>query len=203
MAPRRPEDPSGGPSARQRVPLAMIEHRPARPSDAEVIADLHARSWRENDRGAFRDEFLDGDLPAERLQAWRERLDHPPVNQLVQLSVAHTNLVGFVCACGAHDPQWGLLRRRSPCCPCLQARRDWVGAHEASRSPACLPVPRAGGLPPGPGGQRRCEAFLRAAGCSERRRIHQEYPRWRRGTRLSVYVATRRAAVCSLTRRCS
>jgi ribosomal protein S18 acetylase RimI-like enzyme len=85
----------------------MIEYRPARPSDAEVIADLHARSWRENDRGAFRDAFLDGDLPAERLQVWRERLDHPPGNQLVQLSVAHTNLVGFVCAYGAPDPQWG------------------------------------------------------------------------------------------------
>lgn len=85
----------------------MIEYRPAKPSDAEAIAYLHARSWRENYRGAFHDAFLDGDLPAERLRVWRERLDFPPGNQLVQLAVDGANLVGFVCAYGAHDPQWG------------------------------------------------------------------------------------------------
>ncbi len=87
----------------------MIEYRPATPSDAEAIACLHARSWRENYRGAFRDEFLDGDLPAERLRAWRERLDRPPGNQLVQLAVGGTSLAGFVCAYGAHDRRWGSL----------------------------------------------------------------------------------------------
>jgi ribosomal protein S18 acetylase RimI-like enzyme len=85
----------------------MIEYRPAEPSDAEAIAQLHARSWRENYRGAFHDAFLDGDLPQERLRVWRQRLDHPPENQLVQLAVDDTNLVGFVCAYRAHDPQWG------------------------------------------------------------------------------------------------
>jgi ribosomal protein S18 acetylase RimI-like enzyme len=85
----------------------MIEYRPAKPTDAEAIAHLHARSWRENYRGAFHDAFLDGDLPEERLRVWRERLDHPPGNQLVQLAVDGTNLVGFVCAYGAHDPKWG------------------------------------------------------------------------------------------------
>jgi GNAT superfamily N-acetyltransferase len=87
----------------------MIEHRPAKPADAEAIASLHARSWRENYRGAFHDAFLDGDLPAERLRVWRERLDRPPGNQLVQLAVDGENLVGFVCAYGAHDPEWGSL----------------------------------------------------------------------------------------------
>ena len=85
----------------------MIEYRPAKPSDVEVIAYLHARSWRENYRGAFHDAFLDGDLPGERLRVWRERLAHPPGNQLVQLAIDGSNLVGFVCAYGAHDPQWG------------------------------------------------------------------------------------------------
>jgi ribosomal protein S18 acetylase RimI-like enzyme len=87
----------------------MIEFRPAKPSDAESIAHLHAQSWRENYRGAFLDEYLDGDLPGERLRAWRERLDHPPSNQLVQLALDEAHLVGFVCAVGAHDPQWGSL----------------------------------------------------------------------------------------------
>jgi len=87
----------------------MIEYRPATARDAEPIADLHARSWRENYRGAFRDAYLDGDLPAERLGVWRERLDRPRDNQLVRLAVAGTNLVGFVCAYGAEDPRWGSL----------------------------------------------------------------------------------------------
>jgi hypothetical protein len=65
----------------------MIEYRPANPSDAEAIASLHARSWRENYRGALHDAFLDGDLREERLRVWHERLDHPPDNQLVQLAV--------------------------------------------------------------------------------------------------------------------
>ncbi len=85
----------------------MIEYRPAKPPDAEAVASLHARSWRENYRGTFSDAFLDGDLPEERLRVWRERLDRPPGNQCVQLAVDGADLVGFVCAYGAHDPQWG------------------------------------------------------------------------------------------------
>ena len=85
----------------------MIEYRPAKPPDAEAIAYLHAHSWRENYRGVFSDTFLDGDLPNERMRVWRERLDRPPGNQFVQLAVDGVNLVGFVCAYGAYDPQWG------------------------------------------------------------------------------------------------
>jgi ribosomal protein S18 acetylase RimI-like enzyme len=85
----------------------MIEYRPANASDAEAVASLHAHSWRENYRGAFSDVFLDGDLLGERLRVWRERLDRPAANQFVQLAVDGAKLVGFVCAYGAHDPQWG------------------------------------------------------------------------------------------------
>ena len=87
----------------------MIGYRAANPSDAEAIANLHARSWRENYRGSFHDAFLDGDLPGERLRVWSDRLDHPPGNQLVQLAVEGTTLAGFVCVYGAHDPRWGSL----------------------------------------------------------------------------------------------
>jgi ribosomal protein S18 acetylase RimI-like enzyme len=85
----------------------MIEYRSAKSCDAQAVASLHARSWRENYRGFFLDAFLDGDLPGERLRVWRERLDRPPVNQFVQLAVDGAEVVGFVCAYGAHDPQWG------------------------------------------------------------------------------------------------
>jgi ribosomal protein S18 acetylase RimI-like enzyme len=87
----------------------MIEFRPARPTDAEAVASLHARSWRESYRGSFHDAFLDGDLVGERLGVWRERLRRAPENQFVQLAVAGTDLAGFVCAYGAHDPRWGSL----------------------------------------------------------------------------------------------
>jgi len=85
----------------------MIEYRQANPADAEAVASLHARSWRENYRGAFSDAFLDGDLPAERLRVWRERLGNPSDDQLVQLAVDGADLRGFVCAYGGHDPRWG------------------------------------------------------------------------------------------------
>lgn len=85
----------------------MIEYRPASPTDAEAVAALHARSWREHYRGSFTDAFLDGDLLGERLGVWRERLGSPRDDQLVQLAVGGERLVGFVCAYGGHDPRWG------------------------------------------------------------------------------------------------
>lgn len=85
----------------------MIAYRQAQPRDAEAIAALHARSWRENYRGSFTDAFLDGDLHGERLRVWRQRLDAPPGNQLVLLAVDGEELAGFVCAYGRHDPRWG------------------------------------------------------------------------------------------------
>jgi ribosomal protein S18 acetylase RimI-like enzyme len=87
----------------------MIEYRPAKPSDAQAIASLHARSWRENYRGSFHDAFLDGDLDGERLRVWRERLDHPSGHQLVEVALDGASLVGFVCVYGAQDSRWGSL----------------------------------------------------------------------------------------------
>ncbi len=85
----------------------MIQYRRAKSSDADAIAFLHTRSWRQNYRGALPDAFLDGELPHERLRVWRKRFDRPAENQFVQLAVNGTNLCGFVCAYGAQDPQWG------------------------------------------------------------------------------------------------
>jgi ribosomal protein S18 acetylase RimI-like enzyme len=86
-----------------------VEYRQANASDAEAIAALHARSWRETYRGAYKEAFLDGDLVGERLAVWRERLDRPAGNQFVLLALKGETLIGFVCAYGADDPQWGSL----------------------------------------------------------------------------------------------
>jgi ribosomal protein S18 acetylase RimI-like enzyme len=85
----------------------MIEYRLAQAADAEAVASLHARSWRESYRGSFSDAFLDGDLLGERLRVWQERLGRPPANQFVLLAIDGEQLGGFICAYGAHDPQWG------------------------------------------------------------------------------------------------
>ena len=85
----------------------MTAYRPATESDAEAIAALHAQSWRESYRGQFPDAYLDGDLVGERLGVWRARLGRPAENQLVLLGADGASLLGFVCAYGAHDPQWG------------------------------------------------------------------------------------------------
>jgi ribosomal protein S18 acetylase RimI-like enzyme len=85
----------------------MIEYRAADRSDADAIALLHTRSWRENYRGSFSDAFLDGELPEERIRVWHARLADPPANQFVQLAFDAEDLVGFVCAYGAVDSHWG------------------------------------------------------------------------------------------------
>jgi len=91
------------------LPVRALEYRQAGPADADAIALLHTRSWRENYRGSLSDAFLDGELPAERLRVWRDRLDRPPRNQFVQLAVDGAELAGFVCAYGDHEPEWGSL----------------------------------------------------------------------------------------------
>ena len=110
----------------------MIAYRDAGPADAEAVASLHARSWRESYRGSFTDEFLDGDLLAERLGVWRERLERAPDEQLVLLALDGARLAGFVCAYGAHDPRGRLIEiDDSPC----HDDRDYAGLITAADVP--------------------------------------------------------------------
>jgi ribosomal protein S18 acetylase RimI-like enzyme len=114
----------------------LIEYRRAQLSDADAVALLHARSWRENYRGAYSDAFLDGELPAERLRVWHERLSHPEESQFVQLAVDGTDLLGFVCAYGAHDPEWG--SRIDNLHVAAAAKRGGIGAALLRRTAAWL-----------------------------------------------------------------
>ena len=114
----------------------MIEYRPAKSPDADAVASLHVQSWRQNYRGAFSDAFLDGDLPGERLRVWRERLDRPPGNQFVQLAVDGADLVGFVCAYGAHDPQWGSFVDNLHVADA--SKRNGIGSSLMRQAGACL-----------------------------------------------------------------
>jgi ribosomal protein S18 acetylase RimI-like enzyme len=97
------------PGGRSAGATPQIAYRDAEASDAEAVAALHARSWREHYRGEFEDAYLDGDLVGERLAVWRERLARRPAHQLVRLACDGGQLVGFVCVYGDHDPRWGSL----------------------------------------------------------------------------------------------
>lgn len=81
--------------------------RTATQDDQKAIARLHAESWRVAYRGIFRDEFLDGDVFADRDQVWHQRLTAPMPNQAVLLAEVSGEVVGFVCAYGNEDPVFG------------------------------------------------------------------------------------------------
>jgi len=83
--------------------------REATSADATAIATLHAESWRLHYRGAYRDEYLDGDVVADRLRVWSERLAAPRADQFVVLAEADAVLIGFACVYGRHDATWGSL----------------------------------------------------------------------------------------------
>src|SRR6266508_4697686 len=71
--------------------------RDASKRDIEAIAALHADSWRRHYRGAYSDEFLDGDIFADRRAVWTDRLAAPelPANQCTILAECDDVLVGF------------------------------------------------------------------------------------------------------------
>ncbi|HJZ82703.1 MAG TPA: GNAT family N-acetyltransferase [Pyrinomonadaceae bacterium] len=83
--------------------------RDATLADAPRIAALHAASWRFAYRGMLSDEYLDGDLLAERSPIWVDRLTTPKAKQRVVLAESGNQLAGFACAFGSDDPKLGTL----------------------------------------------------------------------------------------------
>ena len=91
-------------------PDLIMRFRQATRADAMAVATLHAESWRANYRGAYRDEYLDGDVLEDRLRVWEERLCTPAPNQFVVLAEEGDDLIGFACVYGGHrrsySPSW-------------------------------------------------------------------------------------------------
>lgn len=84
-------------------------YRDATRKDAEAIATLHADSWRRHYRGAFLDSYLDGDIFAERLAVWSERLTNIREDRFAVVAVSAASVVGFVHMVLDEDPTWGAL----------------------------------------------------------------------------------------------
>ena len=86
-----------------------MQIRPATSLDVPSIAALHAASWRYAYRGAMSDEYLAGDVVADRLSVWTERMGTPNEHQYVVVAEANDQIVGFACAYANDHPQWGSL----------------------------------------------------------------------------------------------
>jgi ribosomal protein S18 acetylase RimI-like enzyme len=88
--------------------VQALQFRPAGPDDAEAVANLHADSWRRHYRGAYSDAFLDGDVFADRLAVWAERLRQPDPGRCTILA-ENSGLVGFANTFLDDNPRWGAL----------------------------------------------------------------------------------------------
>jgi len=93
------------------IQVVQAEFRDASKRDIEAIAALHADSWRRHYRGAYSDEFLDGDVFADRRALWTDRLASTRVraNQCTIVAELGGVLVGFAHTILEDDPTWGAL----------------------------------------------------------------------------------------------
>jgi GNAT superfamily N-acetyltransferase len=85
-----------------------LTFRLAGPADAAAVAHLHADSWRRHYRGAYSDDFLDGDVVADRIAVWIERLGEPNPRRCTILA-ENAGLVGFANTFFDDDSSWGAL----------------------------------------------------------------------------------------------
>lgn len=86
-----------------------LHFRVARHDDAQSVAELHADSWRRHYRGAYADAFLDGDVLADRVALWTDRLRGTDPRRCTILAMDDGGLVGFANTFLDHDPTWGAL----------------------------------------------------------------------------------------------
>ena len=89
--------------------LKHLQVRLAGPEDARAIATLHDDSWRRHYRGAYADAFLDGEVVADRLAVWTDRLRTADGHSHTILAENATGVVGFAHTIFEDDPRWGAL----------------------------------------------------------------------------------------------
>jgi ribosomal protein S18 acetylase RimI-like enzyme len=89
--------------------VTRVSFRPADASDAAAIGALHADSWRRHYRGAYSDEFLDGDVDADRVAVWTERLRAADPDVHTIIAQDGDALVGFAHTVFEADPRWGAV----------------------------------------------------------------------------------------------
>ena len=82
--------------------------RPGTRDDVEIVAALHAGSWRAAYRGIMRDAFLDGPLVANRRDEWQAKLASPEASDAALFIATDGPLPrGFAYAFPDPDTPWG------------------------------------------------------------------------------------------------
>lgn len=84
-----------------------MNYRAASATDGAAIAELHADSWRRSYRGAYLDSYLDGDVRADRLAVWTDRLARRDADRSTHVADQDGLVVGFVHTILDEDPTWG------------------------------------------------------------------------------------------------
>jgi ribosomal protein S18 acetylase RimI-like enzyme len=107
--------------------VAEVCCRSATGDDFEVIAHLHAQSWRDDYRGIYSDEFLDGDVLTDRLRVWKERLTAAGPDRVTVVAEHDGTVVGFIHIIRDADPNWGAVVQN------IHVARDWQGRGAGSR----------------------------------------------------------------------
>lgn len=87
----------------------MVELRAATIDDLNLIANLHANSWRDVYAQVLSSKYLKDDVVAERTALWTARLKAPKANQLVLVAEHNNNLVGFICCFGENHNDYGSI----------------------------------------------------------------------------------------------
>lgn len=87
----------------------MLVFRHANKNDIESVANLHAKSWRENYKDSFSQDFLTNKVYEDRIAVWTNRLENPHKNQSVILAEDSGQLVGFICVYFEHHKDYGTL----------------------------------------------------------------------------------------------
>jgi ribosomal protein S18 acetylase RimI-like enzyme len=96
--------------ARLPTRIGRVKYRDATARDIEAIAALHADSWRRHYRGAYSDAFLDGDVLADRLSVWTERLTRSATqDECTIVAERDGSVVGIAHTILDYDPTWGAL----------------------------------------------------------------------------------------------
>lgn len=85
--------------------MGQIQFRSVRAADAR----LHADSWRRHYGRSYSDFYLDGDVVADWLAVWSERLAEPDSGRPTVLAESGDLLVGFIHTVLSDHPEWGAL----------------------------------------------------------------------------------------------
>ncbi|HEY2504993.1 MAG TPA: GNAT family N-acetyltransferase [Streptosporangiaceae bacterium] len=84
-----------------------MRYRQATAQDAAAIGALHADSWRRYYRGAYLDSYLDGDVVADRMAEWNDRLSQRRADWYTVVAEVAGAVTGFAHVILDADPTWG------------------------------------------------------------------------------------------------